>query len=336
MKPDGTPGSIAVVKPCCIGDCVMALPTLDSLETAFPDAERSVLVGRHSRAIFEMRDSSWSLTAIPDQISPRMALKTASAVRSAGADLVILLERSRMLRWAFSLHFGDRAHSVASLNPEFRHESAAYLDVVRALGITPAICRPHLTPSDADMARGREVLKSYSRPVVLHPGGAENPGVTMPDKRWPAERYIALARLLTDDGYDVLFSGGPDDRALNAHVAAAADLPAERSLAGQLGLMEAAAVASQSGLFVSGDTGMSHIAAATGAPVIAIFGPTNPRRYRPIGHAVTVLAPDASWELPDVDLRHARLSDLPQTDAIPVDAVYSAALRMLTTAGVRA
>ncbi|MCO5177084.1 MAG: glycosyltransferase family 9 protein [Thermomicrobiales bacterium] len=314
----------------------MALPTLDSLQLAFPDAERTVLVGEHSRAIFETRSSGWRIAPISNQITPRVAFETAIAVRRSGAGCVVVLERSRLLRWAFAAIFGERAHAVAPIQPEIRHESAAYLDVVRALGIVPSVSQPSMAATIADLAQADELLKPYDRPVVLHPGGAENPGTAMPDKRWPAERYAALARMLTEDGCDVLFSGGPGDRQLNEHVAVAAGLPVQRSLAGQFGLTTAAAVVSRAALFVSGDTGMSHIAAASGTPTVAIFGPTNPRRYRPIGRAVEVIAPEESWDLPDVDLRTASRDALPQTTSISVHEVYAAMKSTMANAGVAA
>lgn len=319
-----TPARIAVVKPCCIGDCVMALPALDSLAAAFPAAELHLAVGPHSRTILESRQCRWRLETISDRITPPAAVRMAVATRRKRLDLVILLERSRLLRAAFDAVARCDTASVAVVEPEIRHESVAYLDILRALGIEPLVTIPTLTPEREDDEAARKLLAPYSRPVLLHPGGAENPGTTMPDKRWPAKRYAALARTLEKDGYDVLFSGGPGDRQLVDSVIDAAGLPPDRSFAGRINLRTAAAVAARTSLFVGGDTGMSHVAAAAGVPVVAIFGPTNPRRYRPLGERVTVLAPTESWELPDIDLRRARHGTLPSTAQVPGDDVLAA------------
>lgn len=327
------PRRIGVVKPCCIGDCVMALPTLDSLAIACPSADLRVFVGPHSRPVFEGRRARWEIADIPDSITLQSAIRLASSVRSARFDLVVLLERSRLLRAAFQAIAGTLVAAVDVVAPETRHESVAYLDVLRGLGIQPEATHPVLHPSAADAEAASRALSRWPQPVILHPGGAENPGATMPDKRWPAGRYAELARTIEADGFDVLFTGSASERSLVQRVIAEAGLPPERSLAGQTNLSMAMAIVSRARLFVSGDTGMSHIAAASGTPVVAIFGPTNPRRYRPLGDRVAILAPEASWELPDADLRRSPRGSLPATDTVSVaDAV--AACRAALSIGV--
>src|SRR5690606_6725001 len=97
------------------------------------------------------------------------------------------------------------------------------------------------------------------------------------------------------------------------------------SVAGQLDLIGTAAVIEAAGLYLGTDTGVSHIAAAVGTPGVVIFGPTNPERYAPRGENVTVLAPERSRAIPDVDLRKARASESrPSTSEITLDAVIAA------------
>lgn len=331
-RPDA-PTRIGVVKPCCIGDCVMALPTIESLSAAFSAADLRVYVGPHSRPVFEHGDR-WDVQSIPDRITPAAAARLAVAARKDRLDLIVVLERSRMLRAALETLAGGRVASVDIVRPEVRHESVAYLDVLRGLAIEPTVTTPVLAPSEEDIRAARQILARWPRPVLLHPGGAENPGATMPDKRWPADRYAALARSLEENGHTVVFSGGPTDQEVVGRILAAADLPPDRSLAGRIDLALAPAVVAQAALFVGGDTGMSHIAAATGTPVVAIFGPTNPRRYRPMGEHVTVLAPEASWHLPDVDLRRADVASLPTTSSVPLDDVVAACRTALSVQAV--
>lgn len=318
------PSRIGVVKPCCIGDCVMALPTLDSIAAAFPEAELLLFVGNHSRPILESRGDRWQIRTIPDRIAPTAAARLALDTRAARVDLIVLLERSRLLHAALDMLASASVAPVAVVQPETRHESVAYLDVLRGLAIEPSVTRPMLSPSPAEEEAARQLLARWARPVILHPGGAENPGATMPDKRWPADRYAELARWLDAEGYDVIFTGGRGDRDLVERIIADARLPADRSQAGEVDLRMAAALAARAQVVVAGDTGMSHIAAAAAAPVVAIFGPTNPRRYQPLGDAVTVLAPDASWTLPDMDLRHTAGASLPSTAEVSLDAVIAA------------
>lgn len=325
------PTRIGVVKPCCIGDCVMALPTLDSISAAFEAAELQLFVGQHSRAVLEGHSSRWTIRTIDDQISAPQATRLALMARTERLDLVVLLERSRLLRTAFGALARTRVASVAIVQPEIRHESIAYLDVLRGLGIEPSVTNPNLTPAPVATEAARRLLARWPHPVILHPGGAENPGSTMPDKRWPTSRFAALARAIEADGTDVVFTGGSGDRTLVEQVMADAGLPFDRCFAGQIDLSTAVAMAAQARLFVGGDTGMCHVAAAVGAPVVAIFGPTNPRRYRPIGDHVTVVAPDASWCQPDADLRRSDIGPRPSTDEVTLVEVLAACRSALKT-----
>lgn len=323
------PLRIGVVKPCCIGDTVMALPAIDSLAAEFPDAELRLFVGAHSRPVVEGRGDRWMTETIDDTISVSGALSLAWTARARRLDLVVVLERSRILRTAIALRVGARVAAVTVVEPEIRHESVAYLDVLRGVGIAPAVTRPTWTPTPEEAGAARAILDDYERPVLIHPGGAENPGVAMPDKRWPADRYVELVRALESDGYSVVFSGGARDEPIVDHIIVESGVPARRSLAGTIDLRTAAAVAAEAQLFVGGDTGMAHIAAATGTPVISIFGPTNPRRYRPLGDSVTVLAPPDSWNVPDTDLRRDVGDSRPRTDDVAVADVVAACRQAL-------
>ena len=106
------------------------------------------------------------------------------------------------------------------------------------------------------------------------------------------------------------------------------------SLASRLDLKGTTAVIERATLYVGTDTGVSHLAAATGTPSVVIFGPTNPERYAPRGRAVEILAPEASRRLPDIDLRKSqRSSHRPRTTEITVEVVTHAIDRLLPAAG---
>jgi heptosyltransferase-2/heptosyltransferase-3 len=252
-------------------------------------------------------------------------------LRRAQPDIVILLDRSRLLHRATNSAGADAIARVTTPVPEVRHESEVYLDAVRQLGIEPLVVRPTISPDEASLMRARSIVADEMMPyIVLQPGGAQNPGSTMLDKRWPAERYVALAQHWSGKGYTLVLTGGPGDAELASQIATAADLPPRCVLAGSADLATTTAILSRAALYVGADTGMSHIAAATGTPTVAIFGPTNPGRYRPIGRAVTVLSPDASWELPDVDLRTPVTSERrPSTASVTVEQVLEAGTALL-------
>jgi ADP-heptose:LPS heptosyltransferase len=111
--------------------------------------------------------------------------------------------------------------------------------------------------------------------VVVHPGAA------YPSRRWPPERFAAVARRLREDGYDVVVTGGPDEIGLAQQVAREAGLPDEAVLAGRTGLGELAAQVASARLVVCGDTGTAHLATAYGTPSVLLFGPMPPERWGP-------------------------------------------------------
>ena len=115
------------------------------------------------------------------------------------------------------------------------------------------------------------------------------PGSGHPAKNWPLNHYYALTRALTwEQGLKIGWLAGPAEAAL---------LPVLSGLAGAYGhvllanlpLTRVAVVISRCRLFLGGDSGLTHLAAALGVPVLALFGPTDPRVWAPPGTRVRVL-----------------------------------------------
>lgn len=119
---------------------------------------------------------------------------------------------------------------------------------------------------------------STTRPrVVLIPAGSRNLLRDDTLRRWPIDCYVELARLLLDRGCEVVLSGGPGDEWAATHFSG---LPVADFL-GKLPLVESLALLDSATLVVSHDTGPLHMAALTGAAIVAIFGPTDPRVFLP-------------------------------------------------------
>jgi heptosyltransferase-1 len=107
-----------------------------------------------------------------------------------------------------------------------------------------------------------------------------NPGAGWGAKQWPAERYGAVARELGRDGYTLLINHGPGEEELAQAVVSSSD-GAARTVSCSLG--ELIALTRRASLFIGGDTGPLHLAAALQVPAVAIFGPTDPARNGPFG-----------------------------------------------------
>jgi ADP-heptose:LPS heptosyltransferase len=113
------------------------------------------------------------------------------------------------------------------------------------------------------------------RPAFLHPGAGAS------WKRWPAQNFALLAAALLERGYDPVLIEGPADRDAVAQVQERVTrcLPVVR----ERSVRELAALLSQEALFVGNDSGVTHLAAAAGALTLALFGPTDPASWRPLG-----------------------------------------------------
>jgi len=118
-----------------------------------------------------------------------------------------------------------------------------------------------------------------------------NPGAGWGAKQWPAERYGYVAKKLAEGGLRVLINAGPGEELLALAAEATSDGGAN---AFACSLSELIALTRRARLFIGGDTGPLHLAAALGVPVVGIFGPTNPARNGPFGTSSIVLRSPSS------------------------------------------
>ena len=132
--------------------------------------------------------------------------------------------------------------------------------------------------------------------MVLHPGSGGD------FKRWPAARFAALGeRVPAELGYAVVVLVGPADETVNAELAAAWGGRAGVTLAINWPLRLVLALLSMAQAYVGNDSGITHLAARA-TPTLAIFGPTDPAIWAPLGPRVQVLrAPGGRLDALDVD-----------------------------------
>ncbi|SLM50334.1 Putative Lipopolysaccharide heptosyltransferase III (fragment) [Nitrospira japonica] len=150
-------------------------------------------------------------------------------------------------------------------------------------GRTP---RLWLTPEEE--RRAADVL-SRERVEGAKPLVMLQPGARYWFKAWPWERFAALAdRLAEQYGYQVLIGGNQQEFELAERICGAvANRPI--NLAGRADMRTYAAILKRASLFVGNDSGAMHVAAAVGTPVVALFGPSDPKEWGPRGGAVAVL-----------------------------------------------
>jgi heptosyltransferase-1 len=157
------------------------------------------------------------------------------------------------------------------------------------LSIAEAVAGRRLVPDHSELPRDPAAEQTIEERVAE--AGARdfaiiNPGAGWGAKRWPADRYGAVARALACCGLKSIVNYGPGEDQL-AHEAEASSGGAAKALA--FSITELIALTRRAKLFVGGDTGPLHLAAALGVPVVAIFGPTDPARNGPYGTPNIVL-----------------------------------------------
>ena len=183
-------------------------------------------------------------------------------------------------------------NGTGSAEADLRHAVERNLDVARFLGATaetPEYPFPNLASEESAVRQKLAVAQiSPDAPYVVlaHETRWET-------KRWPPEHFARLAERLTAEGLNVILAGGPGDRANGEAILQYFNRLRENSttepngrlidLTGQTTLRELAALIRSARLFVSGDTGPLHVAAALQTPLVAVYGPTRPGRTGPCG-----------------------------------------------------
>jgi ADP-heptose:LPS heptosyltransferase len=211
--------------------------------------------------------------------------------------------------------------------PILRHRAE---DWAEAVGAERALT-PKLWLDDAARAAAAELVPDAAPLVVLAPGGVTRA------KRWPQERFAAVARRLVSGdlaGARIVALGAAARDAEITHAIVSsldADGVPARDLGGGLDLLAAAALMERAVLCIGNDNALTHIAAAMGAPTLTLFGPTDERVRAPYGPRVRTLR-GRSFE----ELVALRLLDEPAAmEDVSIDAVEAAALDLLHAGGLR-
>jgi lipopolysaccharide heptosyltransferase II len=292
--------AILVLLPCCVGDVLMATPMVDALRAYYSHARIDFAVGPWSRPILEgnphideLVDTGGAGEGGAFDVGAYLSL--IGKIRRRRYDACFVLNRSPSMT---ALPFLARIPSRVGLDSEgrgfsltvrvpvegVRHEAERYLDTLRALGIQPAGQGMVFHPTEEDKKRVDELLPSVEgerRIIAIHPGGGSNPGMQLVAKRWPSERFAAAADAIMErSGRQIALVGGPSDSALSREIRAIMKgRPVD--LTGDMSWGELGAFLQGCELFIGNDTGAMHMATAIGTPVVALFGPSDPRCYGP-------------------------------------------------------
>ena len=278
-----------------VGDTLMSMPAVQEFRRRHPGVPLHVLVKPAMEPLWGLLEDG------PDGI---VVLGSGIAgIRRAAADLrptsfrhaYVLPKsfRSGLAPWWAGIpeRIGMPGHGrdfmltqvvKPALCPGREHQAYEYLDLLIPEDPSAAPAPPRLRVADRDREAADALLAGGVAQdwVGLIPGAARGPS-----KQWPAEHYAVLGRMLAANGGPrPVVMGAPAEKDLCRAVCEEIG-PAAVNLAGRTGFRVWAAVLAQCRAVVANDSGGMHLAAALGAPVVALFGLTDPARTGPLGHA---------------------------------------------------
>lgn len=294
---------ILLIRPCCIGDVVLATGALVALRKCFPDAHITWAVSDWSAQVIAQHPAldATLMTGRRDLPvrHPVDFVKFVREMRRGAFDLAVSLVRSRVMTLAVQLsgipqHVGINSGGRGAgytipvpVDPTARqHEAQIYLDVVAGLGCDVDRVQPEMPVSAearASVQRRLSALSIHEPYMVINPTGGSNPGMTMHQKRWPPAHFgQVITALQAAYGWEPVLLGGPQDGPILDAVQQHLDQPCP-AFAGDLSFAEIGALAAGATLYLGNDTGLTHLAAASGARTAMILGPSDPERYGPVG-----------------------------------------------------
>lgn len=258
--------TVLVLRALGLGDLLTAIPALRGLRSAYPDHRLIFAAPAPLRELV-------MLTGSVDNLLPTAQLGPLSWREPPPAIAVNLHGRGPQSTYAL------RALQPTALlthaqpgqpGPEWDgdlHEVRRWCRLLEYFGI-PA------DPSDLTLTHPRAPSPAPGA-VIVHPGC----GFTA--RRWPVDRYAAVARRLAEAGRRVVVTGNAAERVLATRLAAAANLPDDSVLAGRTTLSQLAALVADASGLICGDTGIAHLATAYGTPSVVLFGPVSPQQWGP-------------------------------------------------------
>lgn len=290
---------ILIINLAFIGDVLLSTPIARALREKYPDAVIDMLVipvaegiaklnpyiqsvyvydkkGRHRklrealRMVASLRQNRYDLTVVTN-----FAMRGAMVARAIGARYRLGYD-AQHAGWFLT-------HAASSKRTEVKHEAENQLAVLQPLGLTTDDTSLVLRISDEDKRTVcSKVHHSPGKPLVLIcPAGSYE------RKSWTIDGYSKLIHELAGEA-DCCLIGGKAEQALLQQINQNADTKAQ-VFAGSLSLGELAVLVSMADLLISVDTAPLHIAQAVHTPVIALFGPTNPKTWGPRGEHDIIL-----------------------------------------------
>ncbi|MCK9419412.1 MAG: lipopolysaccharide heptosyltransferase II [Nitrospirae bacterium] len=285
-------------KPGAIGDLLHTFPALKALRKKFPAAHVTVVVSPGLEPLVQGTPDA-DRVQVFDKAKLKRHLKDfiefGWRLRNERYDLFIDMQpslRSMVLRRLSGARqvLVYQKQKRSGVGERRLHAADNFLETLRPLGIDIPVDSIELQVAPELLANIDRFLTTRNidadRPLIALNCGV---GAARPARNWFPERFASLAdRLIDELDAQVIFVGGNEDRELVLSVLADMKNKAV-SAAGDLSILESAALLARCSCLVSADTGPLHLATAVQTPVVGLFGSTDPRRTGPIGRGHHVI-----------------------------------------------
>ncbi len=299
---------IFVVGPSWVGDMVMAQSLFKALRSQHPTAQIDVLAPAWSRPIIEAMPEIHQAIDMPLghgvlDIKTRRAL--GHELRASNYDWAIVLPnslKSALIPWFAKIprRTGWKGESRYGLLNDLRKLDKSvfslmvqkYVGLAYEKGTTPSSFDCPMPELKSEQAHVDAALAKYAlsidKPVLALCPGAEFGRA----KKWPERHYADVARRYIEQGGQVWLFGSQNDQTACDEIKTLVGREELFSLAGSTSLQEAVALLSQANKAVANDSGLMHVAAALGVPIVALFGSTSPDYTPPLSEHAKVIKAD--------------------------------------------
>jgi len=284
--------------PNWIGDCIMVSRALFRIRTIFPESRIDLICRPHLASLFRLGQPIDDVIIVPVIERREKVLACSSLIRRRDMryDLGILFTNSFSTALSFRLGgvrwrlgYGRDCRSFllsrAIPRPGNVHQIDYYDHLLTVLDgpLPPAPERFLRIPKELDDSLSVRMVQMgipmEPAPIIIAPGAAYGPA-----KCWPVERFSQVVERLVVDYPErmILCLGGRDEEDLIGEIMKTLKTNRVRALAGTLALDEALALIARAACVLANDSGLMHAAWALDVPLLAIFGPTDPRGSRPL------------------------------------------------------
>jgi len=316
VLPQGVSPKIVVVMKNWLGDLLFQMPALDQIKRKYPGASITCIAPERCREILEAHPA----------VSDFLSFDEKSTHRTWLARMRFLLELRRLGPWdrGYLFHRSrSRAIFLALAGVKERtgyrkgrkwfltqaveeparpmHQLDYFFNLMKEAGFElPAEKEYRFFYKEEDAQAAREILGAHGiqkneKYICFHLGANWEP------KRWPAGHFAALAEKIQGKWKcPIVVTGSRNDQVLFEEFISKVRLAKIISLVGKTGLRVSAAIYQQAACLVTGDSGPMHIASGVGAPVVALFGPTDPKLTGPrgIGESIVLQYVPAGYSVP--------------------------------------